>query len=54
MALGGVAMGSIKAQLEAIVTGINTFKIGMFKPISQTTGGSQMERRKKKGNWLRI
>ena len=34
MALGGVAMGSIKAQLLAIVTGINTFKIGMFNPIA--------------------
>ena len=42
MAFGGVAMGSIKAQLEAMVTGINTFKIGMFKPIAipATTGAN--------------
>ena len=42
MAFGGVAMGSIKAQLLAMVTGINTFKIGMFKPIAipATTGAN--------------
>ena len=27
-------MGSIKAQLEAIVTGTSRFKIGVFKPIA--------------------
>lgn len=40
MALGGVAIGNIKAQLLAIVTGINRFKIEIFKPttIPTTTG----------------
>ena len=46
MAFGGVAMGSIKAQLLAMVTGINTFNIGMFKPIAipATTGASTATR----------
>ncbi len=40
MALGGVAIGSINAQLDAMVTGISTFSIGIFNPIAipATTG----------------
>ena len=40
MAFGGVAIGNINAQLLAMVTGINKFKIGMFNPIAipATTG----------------
>lgn len=40
MALGGVAIGSIKAQLLAIVTGINKYSMGISNPIAipATTG----------------
>jgi len=40
MALGGVAIGSIKAQLDAIVTGIKTYNNGISNPIvtPATTG----------------
>ena len=40
MAFGGVAIGNINAQLLAMVTGINKFKIGIFNPIAipATTG----------------
>ena len=34
MALGGVDMGSIKAQLLAMVTGIKTYNIGIPSPIA--------------------
>src|SRR5690606_2080257 len=34
MALGGVAIGNIKAQLLAIVIGINKCRSGIFKPIA--------------------
>ena len=42
MALGGVAMGSIKAQLLAMVTGIKRYKIGISNPkaIPATTGAN--------------
>ena len=34
MAFGGVAMGSIKAQLLAIVTGMSRYTIGIPRPVS--------------------
>src|SRR5690606_19293186 len=42
MALGGVAIGSIKAQLLAMVTGIKRYSIGTFNPIAipATTGAN--------------
>ena len=42
MAFGGVAIGSIKAQLLAIVTGINKCNTGISRPmaIPATTGAN--------------
>lgn len=42
MAFGGVAMGSIKAQLLAIVTGMSRYTIGIPRPIAipATTGAN--------------
>ena len=46
MAFGGVAIGSIKAQLLAIVTGISTYSIGTSSPmaIPATTGAKTATR----------
>ena len=46
MAFGGVAMGNIKAQLLAMVTGMSKYKSGISKPIAipATTGAKTATR----------